>query len=169
MGLKLYELAPAYKKAIDIVEKMEEDGCSEEDLKQALSLLTMVEDNMEGKVRNIVAYTRTLQAEAAALDAAEKAIAKRRIAKERRVESLRQYLMICMAHAGLKKMEFDEFVVSVRVNPVSVEVTPGTEVAESLLLKSPREPDKAAIKEILVDGGTVPGCRLVRTHSLFIK
>jgi len=169
MGLKLYELAPAYKKAIDIVENMEEDGCSEEDLKQALSLLILVEDSLESKVRNVVAYARTLQAEAAALDAAEKAIAKRRIAKERRADSLRQYLMSCMASAGLKKIEFDEFVVSVRTNPTSVEVTPGTELAESLLLKPPREPDKSAIKALLLQGGVVPGCRLVRTESLLIK
>jgi hypothetical protein len=99
----------------------------------------------------------------------EKRLAARRQARERRAESLRDYLRMSLDAAGVAKIKTTTHTISVGDGPQRVVVEDeGSVPAEYLRTKI--EVDKRAILDVLkAHGECVPGTRVERGRVLRIK
>lgn len=164
VGLRLYELAPAYAYLIDA---LDEDG----DMLSSVWLgeLDALSDAIDAKAASIAQVLSQLDAEAEALRAEEKRLAARRQARERRAESLRDYLRMSLDAAGVQKIKSATHTISVGDGPQRVVVEDeGSVPAEYLRTKI--EIDKRAILVAMQTlGECVPGTRVERGRVLRIK
>jgi hypothetical protein len=166
----LFKISEQHAQALAIIEQMFDDGCSEEELNEALCLLDGVESDFNAKAVNVDMYIRNLQAEENAINEAKKAMDAREKAIKNKRESLTAYLLNQMLLTNTKQVKCPYFIVSTRTNAPSVKVDSNVNLPETLLLPpKPREPDKKAIKEMLEQGMVIDGCRLERSQSLSIK
>lgn len=166
----LFEIGEQHAKALSIIEQMFDDGCSDDELNEALQLLDKVEDNFNNKAINVAAYIRNLEAEETAIAEAKKAMDTREKAIKNKRLRLENYLLNQMLLTGTKQVKCPYFVLSVRTNPASLKVDANAKLPESLLLPpKPREPDKKAIKDLIQKGMVIEGCSLVNGQSLSIK
>lgn len=161
-GLRLYELAPAYAYLIDA---LDEDG----DASDGHAHLDALSDAIDQKAASIAHVLAQLDAEAEALRAEEKRLATRRQARERRAESLRDYLRMSLDAAGVAKIKSATHTISVGDGPQRVVVEDeGAIPAEFLRTKI--EIDKRAILVAMQTlGECVPGTRVERGRVLRIK
>lgn len=127
-------------------------------------------DLME-KGTNVAKVFRNLEAMADQIKQAEKQMADRRKALEKRAERLKTYLHTNMEKAGISKIESPWFVISIKNNPASVVVDDESEIPDDFMREIPAcfEPDKAIIKSVIQEGYTVPGCHLASTTRIEIK
>ena len=148
VGLRLYELAPAYAYLIDA---LDDDG-----------------DASDGHA-HLDALSDAIDAKAEAMRGEEKRLAARRQARERRAESLRDYLRMSLDAAGVAKIKTSTHTISVGDGPQRVVVEDeGAVPAEFLRTKI--EVDKRSILEAMKSlGECVPGTRIERTRVLRIK
>ena len=162
----LYLLAHEYRAAADALAELDLDDQTVSDTLDGLG------GDMEVKAANVAMFARNLEATAAAIQDAEKAMADRRKAIEARAERLQAYILLCMRATGMKTIECPYFRLSIRDNPPAVDVFDPAQVPASLMVAPtlpPAAPDKAAIKAILKAGQDVPGCRLTQGQRLEIK
>lgn len=119
------------------------------------------------KMESVALYIKSLDAEASAIRAEEKALADRRSIKERKAERLRDYLTRSMENFGDTKLETPRVALSFRKSE-SVEIAD-----ESLLppcyCKTKVTPDKTAIKKAIKAGEVINGASLVERQNLQIK
>ena len=162
VGLRLYELAPAYAYLIDA---LDEDG----DASDGHAHRDALSDAIDAKAAAIAHVLAQLDAEAEALRAEEKRLAARRQARERRAESLRDYLRMSLDAAGVSKIKSATHTISVGDGPQRVVVEDeGAIPAEFLRTKI--EIDKRAILVAMQTlGECVPGTRVERGRVLRIK
>lgn len=166
----LFQIGEQYTNALTIIEQMFNDGCSEEELNEALTILDGVESDFNAKAVNVAMYIRNLKAEEDAIAEAKKAMDAREKAIKNKRESLTAYLLNQMLLTGTKQVKCPYFVISTRTNAPSVKVDGNVNLPETLLLPpKAREPDKKAIKDMLERGVLIDGCRLERSQSLMIK
>ena len=115
VGLRLYELAPAYAYLIDA---LDDDG----DASDGHAHLDALADAIDAKAASIAHVLAQLDAEAEAMRAEEKRLAARRQARERRAESLRDYLRMSLDAAGVAKIKSATHTISVGDGPQRVVV-----------------------------------------------
>ena len=123
--------------------------------------------NMERteKLEGMALWVKDLKAEADAIRAEEKALAERRQAKERKAESIKQYLEKVLAG---QKFETSRAVCSFRKSQ-KVEITDLDKIPDDYLRYSQPTADKAAIKAAIKDGISIEGAELVDSVSMTIK
>lgn len=167
--MKLFDLAPAYEQALSIITQMEEDGCTPDELEEAMRMVDQIEGDLNTKCLNIASWVRNLEAEAKAIKEAQDAMDKRRKAATAKAERLRNYLHHGLKLAGVEKIPFPHFVISVKQCPESVQIAPGALIPNQYLRYTDPEPNKVAIKEALKAGTEIPGCSLARSEKLEIK
>lgn len=162
VGLRLYELAPAYAYLIDA---LDDDG----DATDGHAHLDALSDAIDAKAAAIAHVLAQLDAEAEVMRAEEKRLAARRQARERRAESLRDYLRMSLDAAGVPKIKTSTHTISVGDGPQRVVVEDeGAIPAEFLRTKI--EIDKRAILVAMqTNGECVPGTRVERGRVLRIK
>lgn len=134
--------------------------------------LESISGDLEAKAVSVAQFVRNLEASAEQIKAAEKAMAERRKAMERRADNVRQYLLDNMLMAGIQKIECPYFKLAVRDNPPAVVINePGLVPIEYMTdpPPPPPAPDKALIKKAIQDGFDVPGAHLTRGKRLEIK
>ena len=85
---------------------MEEDGCTADELEEAMKMVDQIEGDLNTKCLNIASWVRNLEAEAKAIKEAQDAMDKRRKAATAKAERLRNYLFHGMKLAGVTKMQF---------------------------------------------------------------
>lgn len=120
--------------------------------------------DLEVKALNVAMFSRNLDVTAVAIKEAEKQMAARRKAIEKRSENLRTYLLTCMRLAGIKKISSPQFDIARRTNPASVEIFESKMIPAQYMRQPeppPPAPDKIAISRDLKAGIDVPGARLV--------
>lgn len=104
-GLRLYELAPAYAYLVDALD--------DDDSGDGHSHLDALSDAIDAKASGIAHVLAQLDAEAEAMRSEEKRLAARRQARERRAESLRDYLRMSLDAAGVPKIKTSTHTISV--------------------------------------------------------
>lgn len=164
--MNLYELATAYRADL---EKLADLDLDEQTLTDTLEAIG---GDLEAKATNTAMLVRNLEASAAAIEQAEKAMKARRVAMENRAARIKDWLHANMLVAGIQKIECPYFRLSIRQNPPAVEVyEPGLIPAEFMRQPDPPPPapDKTAIKAAILAGQDVPGCKLTRGNHLEIK
>lgn len=167
--MKLFDIAPSYEQAMLILAQMEEDGCHQDEIDEAMRMIEQIEGTLNDKCLNIASWIRNLEAEAKAIKDAQDAMDKRRKSAQAKADRLRAFLLTGMKIAGVNKISFPHFVLSVKQNPESVKIAEGAPLPPEYLRYKEPEPDKTAIKAALKEGKVIPGCILERGESLSIK
>jgi hypothetical protein len=139
----------------------------------------VIRDTLEGlqgdiavKAKNVAFAVRNLEAGAAAIKEASKAMAERAARVQRRADSIRNYLLFCMQATGTTRLECEEFTIAVRENPPAVVVNEDASVPAEYMVQEPApppRPDKKALKEALQSGKEIRGVWLERGVRLEIK
>lgn len=160
--MKLYEIAPALRFALDDIVVDEETG-------EILSsdALHAVEAQAAEKIEATGLYVRELQAEAEAV----KAEADRMIARVKSMQKRSDYLksMLLEALHATGKVKTARVTVSIRTTK-AVEIEEGASLPEAYTtVKTTVTPNKVAIKQALLDGVEVPGCSLEARESVSIR
>lgn len=160
--MKLYEIAPALRFALDDIVVNEETG-------EILSsdALHAVEAEAAEKIEATALYLRELDAEAkAAKDEADRMIARVK-SMQKRSDYLKAMLLEALHATG--KVKTGRVTVSIRTTQ-AVAVDEGTNLPEAYTtVKTTVSPNKVAIKQALLDGVEVPGCELIERESVSIR
>ena len=160
--MKLYEIAPALRFALDAIVVDEETG-------EILNTdnLPAVEAEASEKIEATALYLRELDAEAkAAKDEADRMIARVK-SMQKRSDYLKSMLLEALHATG--KVKTARVTVSIHT-PQAVEVSEGANLPEAYTtVKTTVSPNKIAIKQALLDGVEVPGCHLEARESVSIR
>lgn len=118
-------------------------------------------------IRNMDALTDAMLAE-------EVRMTTRRIAHEKRIAAIKDWLLKNMIACQISKIECPAFTLAVQANPASVEVLDAAQIpAEYMRIPEPKPPiaapDKRAIFAALKAGDDVAGCTIKQTKRLVIK
>lgn len=160
--MKLYEIAPALRFALDDIVVDEETG-------EILSsdALHAVEAEAAEKIEATALYLRELDAEAkAAKDEADRMLARVK-SMQKRSDYLKSMLLEALHATG--KVKTARVTVSIRTTQ-AVAVDEGANLPEAYTtVKTTVSPNKVAIKQALLDGVEVPGCSLEARESVSIR
>lgn len=160
--MKLYEIAPALRFALDDIEVDPETG-------EILSAdaLHAVEAEAAEKIEATALYLRELDAEAKAT----KEEADRMLARVKSLQKRSDYIkaMLLDALHATGKVKTGRVTVSIRTTK-AVEIAEGADLPEAYTtVKTTVSPNKVAIKQALLDGVEVPGCELIERESVSIR
>lgn len=165
--MNLYQVETQYRLKIDaLLRDAEENSLPAEVVNDTLEAL---QGELEVKQVNIAAYILDLEAQEAAMDnyITNMQIRKRLI--NDRKNRLKRYVIDSMKRTGRKKLESDEFSVSLRQSQ-RVHITDVTYLPEEYVRQTISvEPDKARIKEALKMGKRIEGALLEEHDNLIIK
>ena len=73
----LYQLSESKLQALQIIDDMISEGCSDAEMQEAYALLNQLDENFQEKAVNVAMYARNLEAEAEAISEATKEMVKR--------------------------------------------------------------------------------------------
>ena len=160
--MKLYEIAPALRFALDDIVVDEETG----EILNA-DALHAVEAEASDKIEATALYLRELDAEAkAAKEEADRMLARVK-SLQKRSDYLKSMLLEALHATG--KVKTSRVTVSIRTTQ-AVEVSEGANLPEAYTtVKTTVSPNKIAIKQALLDGVEVPGCSLEARESVSIR
>lgn len=160
--MKLYEIAPALRFALNDIVVDEETG-------EILNTdnLHAVEAEASEKIEATALYLRELDAEAkAAKDEADRMIARVK-SMQKRSDYLKSMLLDALHATG--KVKTGRVTVSIRTTK-AVEIAEGADLPEAYTtVKTTVSPNKVAIKQALLDGVEVPGCHIEERESVQIR
>lgn len=160
--MKLYEIAPALRFALDDIVVDEETG-------EILSsdALHAVEAQAAEKIEATALYLRELDAEAkAAKEEADRMLARVK-SMQKRSDYLKAMLLDALHATG--KVKTGRVTVSIRTTQ-AVSVDEGANLPEAYTtVKTTVSPNKVAIKQALLDGVEVPGCHIEERESVQIR
>lgn len=163
MSARLYELAPEYARLVDAAD----DG------DDVLEQLEKIGGELSAKVGALVHVVAELDAESATLRAEEARLCARRNLRERRAESLREYLRDGMKAAGITKIATPTHTITLSPSTPRVEVDDEGAIPAEYMRQPPTPaaaPDKKAIADAYKRlGECVAGTRVVPTTALKIK
>jgi hypothetical protein len=165
-NLSLYQLSGNYLEALDFLTDPEADLPIEaiNDTLEALG------GELEDKAINVAKFMRNMEAAAEAIKIAEADMAKRRKALESRVKWLKDYLKGNMEACGISKIECPYFKIAIQANPAAVNILDESSVPEQFKEQVINwKIDKAAIKDAIKGGETVPGAELANGTRLTIR
>lgn len=126
-----------------------------------------LEIERKNKLESVALYIKSLEAEASAIRAEEKALAERRSIKEKKVERLRSYLSYSMECFGDRKLETPRVAIGFRKSE-AVEIEDESLIPQPWITYKPSI-NKAGIKKALKAGEYVHGAQLVERQNLQIK
>lgn len=160
--MKLYEIAPALRFALDDIVVDEETG----EILSADALHT-VEAEASEKIEATALYLRELDAEAkAAKEEADRMLARVK-SMQKRSDYLKAMLLDALHATG--KVKTARVSVSIRTTQ-AVAIDEGANLPEAYTtVKHIVSPNKVAIKQALLDGVEVPGCHLEARESVSIR
>ena len=166
----LYQLSETKLAALQIIDDMMNEGCSDDEMQEAYALLNQLDENFNEKAINVAMYARNLEAEADAISEATKEMVKRYRALSAKADRLRNYLLSEMQRTQTKQIKCPYFVLSLRKTPASVRIASNAVIPEFLLAPpKPQEADKRAIKEAIEKGFIIEGITLESGETLSIK
>lgn len=164
-GLSLYQMADEYLSALQHLRESDIDDQTIADTLEGL------EGELVQKAQNVAAFAMNMEAEADALKAAEKRLADRRRAIEKKSAKMREYLLMNMEKSGITEIKAidDTFRVRLMAGRQSVVIDSDESIPkEYRRIKTIDEPDKVALAKALKDGEDIPGASLVRKPQLKI-
>ena len=172
MGMTLYDIdaqIAALEARCDDAETIDEETGEiiRVDLSAELDALRMAR---EEKLENVACWVKNLTAYIDGTKAEEKKLADKRRAAERRVESLKAWLLAAMTREDgtTDRLKTARASISVRRNPPSTICDDELLPCKYKIVKQTVTPDKAAIKAAILSGEEVPGARLEYGRSVII-
>lgn len=164
----LYTLRQEY---VELMTKLADMDLDAQTLADTIESTGIVE-SFNDKSVSVVMIARQFDAHCDAIDAEIKRLQAMKKQRENTAEKLRDYLLNNMLAAQIESIDHPLMSIKIRNNPESVEVFEEKLIPSDYMAwpaMPPAKPDKTKIKTALKTGVDVPGCKLVRSHSLSIK
>lgn len=161
----LYALVEQYRE----LERLDVEDLDEQTLADTLEAL---QGEITVKATNCALFARNIETFADTVDEAAAQMAERAKRLRRKSESIREYLLNQMRGAGISKIQAPEFTVSIRKNPVAVQIAPDTTIpSEYMVVPEPPPPrvDKRKLADALKAGTAIDGVRLEQSERLDIR
>lgn len=130
--------------------------------------LEELEFDRTAKIENIALYIKNMESLVNSIKAEEKLLADRRRAREKRIESLKNYLTSSMVAANENGIETSKVCISFRKSE-SVVVNEALLDQKYFNEKVTYTPDKTAIKKALKEGATIEGAYIETKQNLQLK
>lgn len=127
---------------------------------------------LEEKATNVACFIRNLESQAEAIRQAEKQMAERRKAIEKKAESIKAYLKDNMVRCEISKIDSPYFSLTIKKNPPSVVIDDAGQIPGEFYVypeAPPPHPDKTAIAAALKAGQEISGAHLEQGVRLDIK
>lgn len=136
-----------------------------------------IEGEFNAKAENIGVYIKQLKAEKEAIDAEIKSLRTRSAAKERQMDSLKDYLINCMDEMQLAKIDQPRAKISIRNNAESAQILDEKALIEwaqthdrdDLLTYHTPDVSKTAVKNAIKSGEEIPGASVGRSRSVVVR
>jgi hypothetical protein len=128
--------------------------------------------DLEVKAVNVAMFSRNLDALANQIREAEKEMAERRRAVEKKAENIRRYLLQNMERTGINKITCPYFEISLKKNPPSLVIDDENKLPLEFMRIPPLPdpvPDKKAILDAIKSGKEVAGAHIVQNNRVDIK
>ena len=166
--MKLYQLADEYAQAERHLNELVEEGIIDD--QHMLDTLEGLQGEIEGKVINVACYIKNLESTKDAIRMAEIQMQTRRKRIERQIKYLEGYLKNHMQQAKLNQVKSPLLVVSIKQNPVKVEITNESLIPEKYIRQvTETKVDKFKLRDDLKSGEIIPGAELTSDYRLEIK
>lgn len=164
MNMPLYQLADEF---IAIAKALADQEMPEEVIADTLEGAS---GELEQKAWNIAALILQFDAEATMIKEAEQRMSARRKSLEKRVDWLREYLLVNLLRTGIAEISSPEFVVRVRDNPPRVVLDDEEAIPKAFKQKETIiSIRKDEIRRALLAGESVKGAHLERDKRLAIR
>lgn len=163
-NLSLYDISENYLEVLN--------GLADYDLPEdaIADTLEAIQGEFDQKAIAVAKFFQNLEASTAAIKEAEKRMADRRKAMEKKVSQLKDYLKVQMEKTGITKIECPQFSLSIAKNPPSVVIDDAEALPqEYVFVKIEKSPDKTAIKNHIILEGSCPGAHVEQGTRLVIK
>ena len=167
--MKLYEINESILKLVYMYENEEIDEKTYKDTMEGLNLV------QSDKIDNIACYIKQLLAEEKALKEEIDNLTKRRKAKQKTIDNLKEYISDSMKINKIDKIETTRNIIKFRNNAVKVNIQDeekfllwAMENHDDLLNYKKPDINKTALKEYLKDND-IEGVNLIREKTLQIK
>ncbi len=126
--------------------------------------------DIENKAWNTAALILQFEGEASIIKEAEQRMSARRKSLEKRVQWMRDYVLVQLIRTGIGEIDSPEFVIRVQDNPPKVILDDEEAVPNVFkLTETVTTIRKAEIRKLLLDGQTVAGAHLESEKRLSIK
>ena len=162
----LYTIAQEYQAGLSALADLDLDPQTVADTLEGM------QGELQDKLRAVIAYALSMQAEADAQKAAAQRMAERARATAGRADGLLEYARTAMQSTGLPEVSTDEWAAKLAKKPPSVNITDLSAIPAAYMRQPeppPAAPDKKAIGDALKTGAQVPGAELVHGFRLAIK
>lgn len=163
--MNLYEINDAYEKALSNFTVDDETGeviFDDEEIKR-------LEGAFEEKVDNIACYIKSLNALSDSIKAEKQALDERLKSNDKKVESLKKFLVMSLEMRDMKKFESARNKLSFRKSTsvvINEDAVLPTKYVKTVVTE---KVDKKAIGDALKNGEVVEGCYLKESNNLQIK
>jgi len=164
--MNLFDLAAEYREAARTLSDLD---LPPEVVRDTLESL---DGDLTVKCTNIVMLAHDWTGDLAKIKKHEEAVIERRKALEKRIASLKQYVLDGMLLAGITEIKSPELVIRTATNPPAVTIEDERQVpAEYWVAPPPPQVviSKSAIKAAIDAGIDVPGAKLTRSVRLVIR
>ena len=164
--MKLYEIHEAMMETLDILLESDQDEMDKELYEDTMGYL---KEELTHKSSSIIKYLRNLDSEAAAIKEEIERLSKAKKTRERKLESLKGYLVNIMQSLEKSKIETDLGTYGLRKSK-SIKIMDQSKVPEEYLkVKEEVSVDKRGLTALLKSGELVEGITLEESYSLQIR
>lgn len=163
--MSLFEIAEEYRFLAELAADPDAD---DESFSEAIAAAL---GEFDEKVISLASVARNLEAQAAQITEAAKAMQERAKRADKRAAGIREFILAGLNAAGTKKVVCPHFIVALKKSPSSVEIDDDADIPYDLIRVVPATsaPDKFAIKKAIECGREIPGVRLIQKMRLEIK
>jgi len=155
---KLYDLAEEVRALADQLEEMDLDQQTILDTLQGSTEMM----SLEQKAENIIKMVKNWEADIPGIKAEIKRLSTKKKTTENRVNSIRNYLKLCMEKAGIKNIEIGVFKSNIQDNGRGKVIIDNPELVPAQyidIIPEQRVPNTDRLYQDLKDGKEIPGVR----------
>lgn len=164
--MKLYEITGNF---VDLMDKVETGEITEDEYKQLGKELGL---ELQNKSKSLIGFAKDLELFIESSKVEEKRLADTRKSAEKKLESFKEYVKLNMERLGLKEVKTEIGTLSIRKNPVSVEIIDEDKIpSEYKTIVQTIKTDKKAIADnFKATGEIIDGVQIISDKtSLSIK
>lgn len=163
--MQLYSVTNEYLKVFEELNNIE--GLDQETINNTLSSL---QQDIKIKSINVASWLKNTEAEIEAMDVYINNMTEKKKSRLKKIEWLKNYLRENMIASGIEEIECPEFKISLGAEDIKTEIIDKDVLPVRFCRKVEEyKPDKALIKEAILNGEGVEGAILVKTRRLTIK
>lgn len=162
-------MSTLYSLTGDFLQLLEMAGDPEIDEECLKDTMEAIGGEIEDKAENYAKIIRSLEVDAAGIDAEIKRLTEHKKTLNNNVDRMKKSLQASMEATGKKKFKTALFSFGIQKNPASLVIDDPSQVPEQYLIAQEPKINNAAIKSALKEGAEFDFARLEQTESLRIR